>query len=349
MLRYDSVASVFNFKFYFDPKNQEHAELFAVSHFHEAILEHNNETLVTGFMLSSKFNYKPTKELTQIGGYSKSGVLEDSNIPPNLYPLQVDGLTLAQIANKLCAPFGFKVVVDSSVSDKMNKKIKTTTFESTETIKEVLTKLCVQRKIIMTHNEFGDLVFTKVKTDKQPLITFTKGVPGTEMELMFDGQKLHSDITVMRESSTDGGNAGEYTISNPFVPVAYTYRPKTVTQSSGDETTVKEYAEQILANEIKSAIVLTIKTDRWEIDGKIIKPNNIINVFAPELFIYKETQWFIEEITFEGNESRTVATLKCVLPCCYDGTKPKNVFIDPHENFPRFEYEKNNTGVTTFR
>ena len=348
LLKYDSIGSVFSFDYYFNPVNQVHAELFAVSHFHEAILEHNGETLVTGFILSQKFKTSSVKHLSSIGGYSKTGVLEDCEIPPSIYPLQVNGLTFKQIAEKICAPFKLKVLIDESVASKMNAIISGVIFGETEGIKTILTKLAVQRKIIITHNEFGDLLFTSAKTNQEPLFDVTSGILGTEIDLLFDGQKLHSDITVMKEAGSDGGNAGQYTIENPFVPVAYTYRPRVTTQTSGDENTIQEYAMQLLKSELKTAIVLTIKTDRWEIDGKIIKPNNIITVYSPENFIYKKTKFFIEEITFTGDEKKTIAVLKCVLPCCYDDTIPENIFIEPHENFPRFDYQINAKNSSTF-
>lgn len=347
-LRYDSIGSAFSFDYYFNPKNQEHAELFAVSHFHEAIVEHNGETLVTGFILAQRFKHSSVKHLSSIGGYSKTGVLEDCEIPPTIYPLQVNGLTLKQIAEKICAPFKLKVVVDDSVASKMNSVITEATFEEKDNIKSVLSKLAIQRKIIITHNEHGDLLFTQAKTNQEPLFDVSSGVLGTEIELMFDGQKLHSDITVMKEANSDGGNAGQYTIENPFVPVAYTYRPRVTTQSSGDDNTLQEYAMQLLKTELKGAITLTITTDRWEVNGKIIKPNNIVSVYSPENFIFKKTNFFIEEITFTGDEKKTIAVLKCVLPCCYDDTTPKNIFIEPHENFPRFNYELNTNKKTAF-
>lgn len=349
VLKHDAIASAFSFDFRFDPENQEHAELFAVSHFHEAIIEHNNKTLVTGFILSQKFKHSAKKHLSSIGGYSKTGVLEDCEIPPSLYPLQIDGLSIKQIAEKLCTPFRLNVIVDDAISDKMNAKVKSTTSKETDNIKNVLAKLCLQRKILMTHNELGDLVFTSFKTNAKPLFEVIEGTLGTELDLMFNGQGLHSDITVIKEASSSGGNAGQYTIENPFVPVAYTYRPKTITQSSGEDTTTQEFAMQVLKTELKNAIVLTIRTDRWEVNGEIIKPNNTVTVLAPELFIYHKTDFFIEEITFEGDESKTTAVLKCVLPCCYDDTTPVNIFVNPHENFPRYNYSINNGNKSTFK
>lgn len=348
-LKYDSLASAFAFGFYFDPTNREHAELACVSHFHEAIVEHNGETIITGFILSQKFTSAKTKQLVEIGGYAKPGVWEDCDIPTKLFPLQSDGLTLEQICKKLANPFHLNVVVDSvakkdsskTIQQKANAKIKKSTAKASENIKSYLTRLATQMKVVLTHNEKGDVVLTEAKTTLEPLFHIDVGnMPGTEVSMLFNGQAIHSHITVIKESSIDGGNnsGDEYTIKNPFCPVAYVYRPKTITLSAGDDTTLQEAAKQALAAEIKEAIKLTIKTDRWHVNGKLVKPNNTITIYNPEVFIYKKTKWFIEAVDLEGNEKETIATLTCVLPCVYDGSTPENIFVDPHENLPRFKY-----------
>lgn len=344
-LKYDSIASTFGFAFEFDPKNPEHAELACVSHFHEAIVEHNGRTIITGFILSQKFISDPKKQLVEIGGYAKPGVWEDSDIPTSLYPLQSDGLSFLQICQKLAAPFHLKVVVDNiakkdaskSVRDKADKSISKSTAKSSENIKGYLTRLATQLKIVLTHNANGDVVLTEAKTTLKPLFHIDVGnAPGTRVTMHFNGQALHSHITVIKEADKDGGNAGEYTIKNPFVPVAYTYRPKVVMQTSGDDITVEEFAKQLLAAELKN-ITLTIETDRWEVDGYMIEPNNIVTIYQPEVFIYKKTKWFIESCDLTGNEKQNTMVMTCVLPCVYDGSTPENIFVNPHENLPRIK------------
>lgn len=330
--KFDSVASTFSVNFYYDPKNKEHAELACVSHFHEAIFEHNGEVLLTGFILSQVFKSSPKKQLVKLAGYSKAGVLEDCEIPPTLYPLQTDGLSIAQIANKILSYFKLKMIIDPSVADKMNTAISSTTASSSQKIKGYLTELCRQRNIIISHDVDGNVLFTKAKTDMKPLFHVEKGLIATDIELNFSGQGLHSDITIMKEASPDGGNAGEYTIQNPYVPIVY--RPKVLPLTSGDENTVEDAAMNALAAELKD-ITLTINTDRWEVDGKVIQENNIITVYCPECYLYKKTEWFIESVSFTGDPQKQTAVLTCVLPEVYNGKMPKNIFVDAHENLPR--------------
>jgi prophage tail gpP-like protein len=253
-----------------------------------------------------------------------------------MYPLQSDGLTLRQIAKKFTDRFGLKLIVDSSVAAKMDQVIEKTTAEPTTKIKDYLSDIASQRKIIITHDVNGNLVFTQPKTDKAPIFHFNGNIPGTTLEMSFNGQPIHSHITVMKQASSKGGNAGQVTIKNPYCPVAYVYRPITIIQSSGDDNTVEDLAMQALAAELKN-ITLTIKTDRWETEnGDIILPNNMITCEDHELFLYKKTSWFIEEVDLEGDEQKTIATIKCVLPEVYNGQMPKNIFVNPHENLPRF-------------
>lgn len=333
-LKFDSVASTYSFNAYFNPKDAGHAELYCVSHFHEATLLHEGEVLITGFLLSQGFTHQPKKELTQLTGYSKPGVLEDCSIPPTIYPLETSGLSIADIARKIAAPFRLKVVVDDAVSSLMNSSIDKTAPEPTQSCKDYLTELCTQKNIVMTHTKDGELFFTKAHTDLQPIAHFEEGIAGTTFKMSFNGQGIHSHITVMKQSSIDGGNAGEYTIQNPYCPVAYVYRPLVVIQSTGDDITTEDFAKQQLANELKN-IKFVIHTDRWKIDGKIIRPNNVITIYSPDIFVYKKITLFVESVKLVGNSEKTTAELICVLPEVYNGEIPKNVFVNPHENLPR--------------
>ena len=333
-LKYDSVASTFGFNFYFDPLNRDHAELACVSHFHEAIVEHNGEKLIHGYILSQAFNVSSKKELVQFAGYSLPGVLEDCQIPTSLYPLQSDGLSLYDIAKKYTAPFGLKIIVDPEVSSRMNVSYETTTAEPSQSIKDYLTQLAIQHDIVISHNSDGNLLFTKAKANMEPILRFADGLIGTSMSMSFSGQGLHSEITVVRQADSDGGNSCEYTILNPYVTIVY--RPKVIVQTSRDQNdvSIEQAAKNALAAELKN-IQLKITIDRWDIDGKIIRPNNVISVLNPDLFIYKESKFFIEQVDYVGNSKETTAVLTCVPVEAYNSKEPKNIFVDAHQNLPR--------------
>lgn len=330
-LVHDAVGSTFSFSFYFDPFDVELKELSCVTHFHEVTLEYNDELFLTGVLTSQNFTQTATKTLASFGGYSKPGVLEDCQIPPSIYPLQSNGLNLQQIASKLIRPFhknyGLKMEIDPSVQSKMNGSFKKTTATATQTIKDYLVTLATQKDIIVSHNEKGELYFTKAKTKQEPLFELdtTKGtIPGTEISMSYNGQAMHSHITVQKSASMDGGNSGSYTLRNPYV-IGSVYRPSVKSQSSGTDNDTKSATRRALGDELRN-VKLTIKTDRWIVDGKIIKPNNLISVYAPELYLYYKKDWFIESINFDGNNQKTIATINCVLPEVYNDDKVVSVF-----------------------
>lgn len=323
-LRYDSVGSTFALSFYFDPNNTEHKEVMCIGHYHICKVTHEGETLLTGIILSQKFISETGRKMVALTGYSLCGVLEDCEIPPSLYPLQMQGLNLRQIAQKLLSPFKLKLKVDGSVAGKASEVFEDVTAKESQTIKAFLSELATQKGIVLSHDADGNLLFTKADTTKKPELDFdfsdgTK--PSPNMELSFNGQGMHSHITIIREADDEGGNAGEETVRNPYV-INTVYRPKVIKQSAGKDNDTPESAKLKLAAELKN-IQLKITLDRWDINDKIIKPNTMISVLNPEVYLYKKSLWFVEGVNYKGNHESSTCELTCVRPEVYNGQTPE--------------------------
>lgn len=343
-LKYNSIASTFALDFYFDPDVIEQKEMACVGHYHLCKLSHNGELLMTAQILSEAFNSAgdPPKTLVPISGYSLPGVLEDCQVPTNAaidaaiaagnlklsktspakpycYPIQDEGLTLRQIVQKYIAPFNLQMVVDSSVATEMDQVIPETDLKPKDTIKHYLTELATQKNVNLTHDEHGRIVFTRIKTNLKSVLDFDVpkgGLPGVRMSMSFDGQQMHSQITVMKQAGVDDENAGEVTITNPFVP--FVFRPRTIIQTSGNDVDTELAAKNALAEELKN-IRFKISIDRWDVNSKIIKPASEITVKNPEIYLYKKTRLFIESIDYTGNQKEMTAVLNCCLPEVYNG------------------------------
>jgi prophage tail gpP-like protein len=216
---------------------------------------------------------------------------------------------------------------DDSVMQKMNAQIETSTAKINDNIKGYLSRLASYKNIILSHDGNGNLVFTKAKRNLKPVANYHQGVAGTSMSLSFNGQQMHSHITCVQQtdSQTDTVDAPT-TIRNPFVP--YVFRPKTIVVSNppdGNDYTLTA-AKNALCDELRG-LKLIITVDRWTFpNGKIIKPNNCINVINEEIYLYKTSRWYIEEVSLEGNEVEQIAKLTCVLPSVYDYTQPVYLF-----------------------
>lgn len=326
--KFDSVGGTFAFSFYFEPTDQELKELLCIGHYHICTLEFNNEMVLKGNIISQNFSSQSERSFVSLAGYSLPGVLEDSNIPTSVYPLQSDGLTIRQIVSKLLQPFDIKFKVDSVVSARMNTVLNTTTASESATVKSYITSLCAQQNIILTNTANGELLFTQIDTKKKPILNLdtTKGLsqPATNYRLSFNGQAMHSHITVMKQADMDGGNAGQHTIRNPYV-INSVFRPKTIIQTSGTDADTSKVARQALANELKE-LKLIIDVSTWVVDGKLLRTGEFITVINPDVYLYKKSTWFIEGIDFSGDESKNIATLTCVLPEVYSQQVPEYLF-----------------------
>ena len=322
-LTYDGLASSFSFGFYFDPEDQTLIDLACIGHYHLCTLEDKGELILKGYILNESFKSSRKRELARISGYTISGVLQDCQIPTSLYPLQNDGLTLREITRKLIQPFNLQFEVDSSVASLVDSVYDTTTANEGQTIGSYLAELASQKNVILTHTPEGKLLYTKVKTNLKPILDLDSTGSDIGMTLTFNGQAMHSEITVMKQASPDGGNAGQATISNPYVP--YVYRPLVKVQSSGDDNDTELAAKNILAAELKNLKVV-ITLDTWYANDTLIKPNNLVSVRNPEIYIFKKTKLFIESVKLTGTVSSQRSTLTCYLPAVYDGSIPKYIF-----------------------
>lgn len=325
VLKYDSVASTFAFSFYFDPSNPDIAALAKPGRYADAVIEHNGEVLITGKILSHAYQDSAVKSLTSVGGYSSPGVLEDCEIPVSLYPLQSDGKNFTQIAQRLINPFGLSLVVDPDVSARANAVYQVATAEATGTVKAYLASLAAQKNMILSHSPEGKLLCTKAKAKGNSVALFEQGQPNTEITLSFDGQNMHSEITVMKQADIDGGNAGQSTVSNPFVVA---YRPAVRIQTSGTDNDTQLAAKNMLAAELKN-IKLTIALsgpESWLLSGKVIRPNILVDVISVDCYLPRKTQFFVEQVSLREDANGQSAVLTCVLPEVHNGETPKNIF-----------------------
>jgi len=324
-LIYNSFASTFSFEGLI--VNDEQKALFKPLSFHDVQVLFGDDIFLTGTGLNTSMSIENSQSLGGISGYSKPGVLEDCEIPVSSYPLQSDGLSLKQITEKLLKPFGLKLIIDGSVSTEANKVYQKSTAEQSQKIKDYLTELAKQRNIVITHDFEGNLVFTRLNVNIPSVATYVEGMPTTKISLSVNGQGFHSDISVQKQATIEVDSPGEQNIKNSLISK---FRPTVKKQTSGDNNDTESSAEMIRASELRN-ITLTIETDRWKwTDGKkvnIIKPNMIIDVLSPSNFINKKTRFFVERVDYKGDNSGSSAVLSCVLPECYTGKQPKNLFV----------------------
>mgnify|MGYP000888433338 CR=1 FL=1 len=343
-LKYDAVGSPFAFSLYFDPASATDKRIFQPGSYNLVEVTHNGETLITGVVLSQGFESSSVKHLTTVAGYSRTGVLEDCTIKTEQNP-NMSNVSLAEIADLLVSPFGFKVVIDSNVSVVCDEVIANSAINQYQTIGDYLSSIASQKNVVLSHTPTGDLLLTKANGNKTPIFHFSDKSTWVRMALSFDGQQMHSIINVKGQvDASNPNNSANETELNPYLDntrfgVGHggffpKFRPVVYQQTaSTDVATQPLTARKKLGNELK-AIRLKIDIKGWTLNNKIPRPGDIVTVTNGEIFLYQKSKWFIEQVDFRGNEKEDVATIYCVLPECYNDDKIVNIFTGTNLTTP---------------
>lgn len=308
-LNLDSVASTFSFTARFLEDNVEHQVLFKPLQYLTVKIYNSSDKLIfTGTILNHTFSSDKGFQLITISGYSLSGILEDVTIAPSNYPLEINGKTLAEIANQLCAFYGIKVVVDPSAATATNTIITKTASGVTDSVKNYLSALTTQKNVLLSHNERGDVVLMKPDYLAKPKYFFNKE-NSLDMTMTYNGQGLHSDIYLVRQPSVD--NAGAVTAgSRKNNLIDHKYRPTTTILNSGDDTSVTEAANMALKDELK-AITGTVKLQGLFDE---IKPGDIINIHNHRTYNFAYNRFMVQSIAMHFSPTEDTTDINYLLP-----------------------------------
>jgi len=300
-LKRNTVASTFRFTGF--------SKFFQIVKYQDCEIFFDNDKIITGTILNPAFTYNNKPTLNQISGYSKTGVLEDSNIPTNLYPLQFDGLSLKEIAQKICREFGIRVKILNSESQ-VNLPFEKVSAYPTDSVKGFLSNLANQRGVIVSHDNESRLLLFKVLGKVAPIANFNFD-DAINVTFTPNAQGFHSSITGLRQAKTNDNNTQQLTVTSPFIKGIL--RPKVITINDGDELqeTVNKAvcAEAVnFALNIQFEGLYNIRSGFYiTLDGPILK---------------KRTKFLVETVTFNGTKSGNTTTLELVLPCVYTGVLP---------------------------
>jgi prophage tail gpP-like protein len=325
-LSLDTIASQFSFGGFFNIDDNKLKEIFKPLSYNKcevwAIDEDKgiNERLITGTILNPALSQQRQIRLSGLSGYSKTGILEDVNIPIELYPLQFDGLGLDQIAQRICDFFGITLRINANAKEAAAKPFEKVKAQPETTIKSFLSGMARQRNITIAHDNFGRLLLYKILDIDKPEIKIDENDFGViSISTTPNAQAFHSSITVIRQSSKDNQNEGQTTVISPFVKGVN--RPIVRTLSHGTGTDTKEAAEAIACAEAKN-MPITIELEGWDFQNKIVRAGFYIEVNAPSIFISR-TKLLLENVSFKADpEKGKTQTMTCVLPCVYTGKLP---------------------------
>lgn len=326
-LTFGCVASCFSVDMYYDPTVAAHRDaLKPCAYAPFALYDDAGVLLITGVLLRMLYVSSAVPGWVRVSGYSKTGVLEDCEIPLSSYPLQTNNLTLLQVCERLCKPFGIDVVVAPSVARIVNQKIVKTTASESQSVKSYLSQLCSGKQVVLSHTPNGELLLTNANATQAPVYSFGDGKhKGFSFSLDVNGQGMHSHVGVVRQAykRDDGGTLGQSVLRNPYVPV---FRSAVKRQSAGrGDADTQATARNVLSSELRN-IELTIEIADLRLHDVVVRPGMMVSVHNTELYLFSPTLFFVEKVEYKDGVNDTYSRLVCYLPEVYNSVDPKNIF-----------------------
>ncbi|NBR25516.1 MAG: hypothetical protein EBU08_17415, partial [Micrococcales bacterium] len=167
-------------------------------------------------------------------------------------------------------------------------------------------------------------------------------------------QGIHSAITLMKQADSDGGNAGEVTVYNPYSPIVF--RPTVATQGSGDDNDTTTAARAELAKMKPKDIHQLLKDNKFIPDGmdsnQIVKnaqqiltssaeddPLSLLNTDLPEPEPMQEDANEVQETSTETSDQPEDSTSQKPVPKPVETTQTTDVLslmasTDSNESTP---------------
>lgn len=172
----------------FEPEREEFRKLFRPFGYAPVTVAIGGKTMLIGTMLGVTPNMEPSSRTVDVTCYSQAGVLNDVTMPRASYPLEFNGLTLRQIAEKCCAPFGIPVVFQ--LDDKAHAE--------NAAYRVHLGRVAEAKRRIAQRNRVKELERIRDEYVESTLTPEPGVVAGWNAAV--DQAKLHRDYAAMREA-----------------------------------------------------------------------------------------------------------------------------------------------------
>ena len=322
----DSHGSV-GFTAPFEPERKDFRNTFRPFSFKPLTLTVDGDPLFTGTLVDVNPTTDPGERKVACSAYSKPAVLEDSNLPAASAPFEASGLSLRQIAQRLCAPFGVGVVLevsDGAPFKKINSRNKKgdTQAEPDQRIQDFLVDLAKQRGLVISSTPRGELLFRKAVAPGNPVVRLEQGVPPlVSVVPTFSPQSYYSEITGFT-SAKRGRVGSKYTERNERlsggVLRSHSFKLED-TEKADAPAAVRFKVSRMFA--AMCSFVVNVPTWR-DSKGKLWEPNTTLMLKAPGAMIYTDYEFLIRDVYLKQSAGETTASLGLVLPGAFTESQP---------------------------
>ncbi|MFW6031044.1 MAG: hypothetical protein ACOC9T_00515 [Myxococcota bacterium] len=312
----DGLSSI-TFSTPFEPDRAEFRDTFRPFAFRDLELLVGDERMFTGTLVDVRPSRDPKSTTVDASAYSRPAVLNDVHAPARAFPLELDGLTLRQVAEKLVGPFGIDVEVEGDDGPPFRR----VGIKPTQKVFGFLAELAKERGLVISDTPEGALRFRRSSSPGQPVVRLREGQPPLlSVEPSFAPQAYYSEVTAISKTRAGRGGA-KYTVTNPRL--AGVLRPHTFELEDTDGPDAPAAADAKLGRMFGNALSLSCKVHTWrDPGGQLWRPDTTLLLEAPGAMVYQETEWLVHAVTLDKGEAQT-ASLALVLPGAFSGEIPE--------------------------
>ncbi|WP_261840945.1 phage baseplate assembly protein [Aliamphritea ceti] len=296
----------------------------------------NNTVVITGYVDGITGSYDDKTHSYSITGRSAIGDLVDCSAI--VKGGEFNNLTVTQIAESLCEPFGVKVRAETSVGERLAKH--RTDDASPHSIIE---RACRRRGLILSSSPAGELIITTIGNRKvsTPLQTGgnVKKAGGS-----FSMNQRFNQYLIKGQSDSSSDLASQIQAKGVATdPGVKRYRPLVVDAEDG-ETDLQSRAQFEATVRLGRSNKITYTVQGWEHDAGLWEPNTLVRVvdsyfgidawllISTVVYGYSDGDGTIATITVMPKESFKVQLLKEKSPNAAGGGKKfGNVFADDQQ------------------
>ena len=278
------------------------------------------ELLVSGILYITEPEMTDTGLVKTLTGFSFTADAVDSHWQP---PYEYAGVTLEQLASIRIPSLGIKTVVEAPTGG----VFKSVTAHESDTVFSFLSKLAVQRGLLIGDTPAGDLLIHRAKTEGKPVGTISEEQPMVSgWKAKYDGRKRFSVYKCITPSGTATAipKWGE-AVTAPKKPVTiseldpYVTRPRFMTFRADDTNTgnVKEAARWRKNKQYVESLSQPVTVEGWYApNGDLWRENTLVTVVSGVFGVPKGFTFLIRSVEFMLEDKRTTL-LQLIPPQAY--------------------------------
>jgi prophage tail gpP-like protein len=302
----ESIASSYSLVSNFSLQNKKIRDLFRPAGFEKVVLSLNGNDVITAVNEDLSLDLTESGNSVSLTGRSLPGILTETAVPVDT--LALANLTLGKLAQRLGDAVGVKVrIVDDS------PKISSIVISPGNKIFDTLNEYAKEYSLIFYDDPNGELVMRKnpVPSNSRKVFEFVEGETPFRVSAQYDGNALFSAHTAVSQAKADVGSKKTVT-DNLTKRKAF----NVFTVDKRDSLSLTEAVERERALSYARFMTAEIGVSGWNNPRTrdIWKKGDSVAVKSPSVYIDRETEFVIADLTYSLDAGNYSTSMKLVLP-----------------------------------